>query len=602
VKLERFEEARVILDNAISVLNEKRTSKALDEVENDMKPEVLPMAYAARAQIIAQNPDELELAMEQLQLAMGIIKQDHRVMRGANATLYYTGKVSEIFDQAQALKYHLGAERQNPDEISQVLAIGELNKTVLLKNRLNSFESISYSGIPDSILKQEQTIVDRLGQGLIGDGMTLDEAQTAYRNLLDKLRSEYPKYFDLKYGEQEVRLSDIQEHLIDPGQTLLSYTMHDDGVILVAVDKSEAQMFEMKIDSLPEKIERLGSVTMSMDMEAFEQSARILYAELFAPAIDFIKGKEIIIIPDDELYLLNFELLIAPSEGEADAVVPRYLIHNYTISYILSASTALQFERLGRDSGQGTLALAPGFSDQMKSEYQASVKDTLHLDQTYLRLIKQPFAVSTAQGLGKVLSATVLTGSEANEKRFKTEAEQYGLIHLGTHTEVNDVSPLFSKLFLSKSDSIDEDGYLHAYEIYDMELKAELAVLTACETGKGRKAKAEGLRSLAHGFAYAGCPSIVMSLWKIDEKTSAEITDSFYGYLAEGQAKNVALRSAKLDFISNNPDLTAPYYWAGIVLMGDVSPIAGHKSFSTFYLLGAIVLIVLLVMLYRRLS
>jgi CHAT domain-containing protein len=142
---------------------------------------------------------------------------------------------------------------------------------------------------------------------------------------------------------------------------------------------------------------------------------------------------------------------------------------------------------------------------------------------------------------------------------------------------MNATSPMYSRLVLSKSGvAVDSeaDGYLHAYEIYELDLRAQLAVLTACETGIGKNEDGEGVRSLGYSFAYAGCPSLVMSLWKIDEKVSSEIISRFYEYLAEGMPKHLALRQAKLDHLANSPEeLTSPYYWAGMVLVGDVSPL-----------------------------
>lgn len=99
-------------------------------------------------------------------------------------------------------------------------------------------------------------------------------------------------------------------------------------------------------------------------------------------------------------------------------------------------------------------------------------------------------------------------------------------------------------------------------------------MLTACETGIGREDAGEGVRSLAYSFAYAGCPSMVMSHWKIDERTSSEIIAAFYEQLAAGAAKNAALRAAKLAYLdAADAEMAMPYYWAGLVLVGDVEPV-----------------------------
>lgn len=154
---------------------------------------------------------------------------------------------------------------------------------------------------------------------------------------------------------------------------------------------------------------------------------------------------------------------------------------------------------------------------------------------------------------------------------------------MGTHAEVNATSPMYSRLVLSKDGGgldPDDDGYLHAYDFHERDLRAQLAVLTACTTGTGKEDAGEGVRSLGYAFAYSGCPSLVVSVWNIDEKVSAEVIAGIYENLAFGMPKHRALRQAKLDFLANAPDeLRLPCYWAGMVLVGDVGPVALSKSF-----------------------
>jgi CHAT domain-containing protein len=205
------------------------------------------------------------------------------------------------------------------------------------------------------------------------------------------------------------------------------------------------------------------------------------------------------------------------------------------------------------------------------------VEDSGLIDRDFLRYVRQPFATRAAQGLGEDLGAHVMLGMDANESGFRKLAGKYGILHLGTHAEMNATNPMYSRLVLSKqgeSGGADEDGYLHAYEIYELDLRAQLAVLTACETGTGQNEAGEGVRSLGYGFAYAGCPSLVMSLWNIDEKVSSQIITRFYELLAQGVPKHQALRNAKLEHLAAaQGELSLPYYWAGLVLVGDVEPI-----------------------------
>ncbi|HEY9114534.1 MAG TPA: CHAT domain-containing protein, partial [Bacteroidales bacterium] len=322
--------------------------------------------------------------------------------------------------------------------------------------------------------------------------------------------------------------------------------------------------------------------------KVFDSLAASIYKNIFEPVQASIKQEELIIVPDEELFFLNFEIL-PDNLAEADKI----LIHTYTISYFLSTTVAMQFKDLDEIKTGTLLTFAPGFSDKQKEDYKHSVSDSSRLDKKFLSYIQQPFAVQTARNISGIFSGASFIEQEADETTFKKESARYGIIHLGTHAETNQNSPLMSYLVLSKNmknDSLD-DGYLHAYEIYQMPLQAELAVLTACETGVGKQQNSEGVISLAHSFSYAGCPSIVMSLWSIDEKTSAGIISDFYLYLGEGMHKNKALRQAKLDYLASAPkELQSPYYWAGLVLLGDHNPVSiqANKSWQWALVIGVL--------------
>ncbi len=103
-----------------------------------------------------------------------------------------------------------------------------------------------------------------------------------------------------------------------------------------------------------------------------------------------------------------------------------------------------------------------------------------------------------------------------------------------------------------------------------MQLKANLAVLSACNTGSGKLSRGEGIMSLARGFMYAGCPSVITSLWSVDDKSTAVIMKHFYEGLSKGLSKDDALRASKLSYLKNADEIKSnPFYWAGFVLIGN---------------------------------
>jgi CHAT domain-containing protein len=194
-------------------------------------------------------------------------------------------------------------------------------------------------------------------------------------------------------------------------------------------------------------------------------------------------------------------------------------------------------------------------------------------------LLPIPGAQVEVENLQKIFRSKVYQGNKATEHNFKAMASNYSILHLAMHTVINNKNPLYSKLvFYHNSDTID-DGLLNTSELFGMQLNADLAVLSACNTGTGKLEQGEGIMSLSRGFFYAGVPSIVMTSWAVEDQSGAELMSSFYKYLAEGKAKNEALRLAKIDYLDNADQLKAhPHFWAAYMNIGDVSPILNLKK------------------------
>lgn len=158
---------------------------------------------------------------------------------------------------------------------------------------------------------------------------------------------------------------------------------------------------------------------------------------------------------------------------------------------------------------------------------------------------------------------------------------------------------MFSRLAFTRSenDTI-EDNDLFTYEIYNMKLNAEMIVLSSCSSGFGKMQKGEGMMSLSRGFMYAGCPSIVMTLWQVSDRSSAELMSSFYKYLKHGKSKKEALRLAKIDYIENSDGLKAnPYFWSAFVQVGDSSPL--YRKTASFYWIIIVVVFVGLLFFFQ---
>lgn len=597
--------------SAIEILRDRRPSAGRSVPRTEVMPHLLPDAIYRKTVIARKKQEEgkeiggptATALLADLDEAILALDLNKTALHDEESQLLLMGSQKNTFQLARTIAAEQYALDGGEEWKNKVFELSEKDRMILLKSRLNEMTSMSFANVPDSILEREAQLVKAATpeeDEPMEEGPYVDHEQEQIAFLND-LQQRYPAYFELRYGQRSYGIADVQKELLNADQSLIAYSKGEGALYITVIEKDRSELVRIPEAGVGEMVIDLNKAVAARDQDTFIELSHQLYQSVFAPILPLLRNSELLIIPDGELYYLNFETLLRSPSTTKD-FKEHLLINDYTISYLLSAVTGIQFKQMHREKGRGTLALAPGFSDATKSNYIATHKDSTTIDRAFLSNIQQPFAVLTAQGLSHTLSAKVMVGEDANEGNFKSMAGNYGIIHLGTHTEVNNASPLYSKLVLSKSeDGAGEDGYLHAYEIYKLQLHAELAVLTACETGTGKEYDGEGVRSLAHSFAYAGCPSLIMSLWKIDEKVSSAITSRFYELLAEGMPKNKALRQAKLEHLKVAKDeLALPYYWAGMVLVGDVAPITNLDNGMVWWQWFLIGLGCLLLLLFIR--
>ena len=176
------------------------------------------------------------------------------------------------------------------------------------------------------------------------------------------------------------------------------------------------------------------------------------------------------------------------------------------------------------------------------------------------------------EAVSAILMGEAIIGSQASESHFKRYSGNFQIIHVASHSIIDDSNPLFSKLIFAPEEpgNGSEDGLLHAFELYDMHFNCDLVTLSACNTGVGKFYNGEGIISLARGFIYAGASSVLMSLWEVGDESTSQIMGAFYSELEKGVSKNKAIRNAKLAYLENADGITSnPYYWAGFTYLGN---------------------------------
>ena len=174
-----------------------------------------------------------------------------------------------------------------------------------------------------------------------------------------------------------------------------------------------------------------------------------------------------------------------------------------------------------------------------------------------------------AKVVAELYGTTAYVGSDALERLVWERGRDAGILHLSSHGVYNDRSPLFSRVLLAPDD--EEDGNLEVYEIYNRGLnlaKADLVVLSACQTNVGELSRGDDIVGLSRALIYAGTPSVIASLWSVSDESTRVLMEKFYTHLREGMSKAEALRAAQIEMIAGEK-YTHPYYWAAFGVTGD---------------------------------
>jgi CHAT domain-containing protein len=306
---------------------------------------------------------------------------------------------------------------------------------------------------------------------------------------------------------------------------------------------------------------------------AFYEISNQLYQLLVAPAQAELQDKtKVVIVPDGALWELPFQALQqAPN---------RYLIEKFAISYAPSITVLREMTKLHRDPNKNlqtsrTLAAFGNPAIRIEAAERAS---SVFMDE---RLAPLPEAERQVKSLGRLYGAKqsrVYVGVDARENVAKAEAVRCRILHLATHGILNNVNPMYSHLVLAQSEAVGaEDGLLEAWEVMKLNISADLVVLSACDTARGRIGAGEGVIGLAWAFFVAGCPTTTVSQWKVASSSTTELMIEFHRNLKprienrrSSLGKAEALRAAALKLMRSQR-YRHPFYWAAFVLVGDAT-------------------------------
>jgi CHAT domain-containing protein len=464
---------------------------------------------------------------------------------------------------------------------------------------------VAFQHIPKEVISRENTLKTKMVSSLNDSENSsiapFFEASENWEQFLDSLKENYPRYYKMRYATLEEPMNDLQQK-IPTNTTVVRYIFIENELYVFVVSPSIKKMIRLNYSPVKNHISKLQNDEFSV--EKMRPLLYELYRALWFPLEKYVRTEKVVIVPDRDLFNLSFETLTTKPMRNFQEMASISLLAKYYISYNFSL-LLYKDKRKVADYSSEFIAFAPGFNKKMKEEYKLTIKDSVALDKTYLTLLPQPFSEDLVKQYAKVFDGNYFINENASKELFINRAKEHKIIHIGTHAESNNISPELSRLIFAKKTNGEEnydENSLYSYEIYNIDLSSNLAILTACETGKPSYQAGEGMISLAHAFNYAGSESILTSLWEIDEESSAKIVKLFYDNLSLGMPKDEALRKAKLSYIAKAEGRTvAPQYWAGLVLIGDTTPIDLNNNVAWWwYVLAGIVGFALIILIMRN--
>ncbi len=517
--------------------------------------------------------------------------------------------------------YRITGDRQYLDK---AFLFSEENRASGLLSAIRTNRAIYFAGIPDSVIKTESDLTTETGayQELLYKEQNKPSPdrekirkyeerifglQAQKDSLVRVLEKKYPRYYRLKYDLSTIPAEEAASRL-GRDQALLEYEITGGQVYIFCLTDGRVHFVTRQAGSGLDK--HIALLKQELIQKKFNNKATAnyfdiiyssyrLYDNLIRPVDSLIRHKHLIIVPDGNISGIPFDVLIKQipkSEFPSYRKLP-YLIYDHPVTY--SYSTTLYFEnRPGRRKFfNRVIAFAPEYpAGGMDLEQIMQVRQT-----DRYRLYPLPFARQEAENVCRETLGRLVEGREASETFFKAHTRRYDIIHLAMHTLIDDRHPLYSKLVFTQPPDSGEDGMLNTYEIYALQFRTNLAVLSACNSGSGKLSKGEGVVSLARSFRYAGVSRLVMSLWEINDRTGAIIMGRFYNNLVHGMTIDEALQQAKINYLENaGPLKSHPYFWAGYQMMGNAAAVYYPLYITLFIAIALITGIVLLIMRITR--
>jgi CHAT domain-containing protein/Tfp pilus assembly protein PilF len=432
-----------------------------------------------------------------------------------------------------------------------------LNKEIVDLNRRISAESGKEESDP--------VLTNRLNQ-------QLSAARLKYESFQDSLYASHAELRGQRRQPPPLAWNDVSDLVRDHRTAYLQYVVTNSKTYLFVLSSNDGNKADLRmysIDISEKNLARLASEFREMlanQSPTFADASRELYDLLIKPAADQLKGqKTLCILPDGVLWDLPFQALQLRDD--------RYLLENFAIYYAPSLSVLKEMSARKNKSQSASPSLLAFGNPRLESEVGTSLT-VVYRSESLAPLPEAEVEVKALKEIWKPAPSKIFVGQAAQKSVFKSEASKYAYIHLATHGILDDGNPMYSRLVMSRAaNDQNDDGLLEAREIMQLNLHADLVVLSACQTARGRFGAGEGMIGMSWAFFVAGAPTMVASQWKVDSGATAMLMIEFHKQMKEGTSnggasKASALRLAALELIKQTR-YRHPFFWAGFVMIGD---------------------------------
>ena len=509
---------------------------------------------------------DLTLALQTVELCDALVDNLRQHTFNENDKIELGEQATDVYQDGVRLSLAIAEMTVKPTAYRErAFYFAEKSKSAVLQELIADTEAKSFAGIPAALLAEESKLksdiaytVQRLASKVSEDDekklrTQLFDLNNQYNRFTEGLEKNYPAYFDLKFNRSAPRVADVQKGL-DEKTAFISYFFSE----------ADSMLYQFILTRTKYTI-RTQAITASFSgaLRGFVNSMYFSEPELFNAYATQLSAlllpklpsgiKKLIVLPSANLGTIPFEALFYQRNTATDFASMPFAIKRYAISYEFSAGLLLQKER-----NQKMAAPLPLF---VCAPVRFPEKD---------QLASLPGTEAEAKRLAGLFNtgATARLFEEASEEHVKSgKLDQYRYLHFATHGIVDPEQPQLSRIFLQTNGT--DDGNLFAGEIYNLQLNAELTVLSACQTGLGKISKGEGVIGLSRALVYAGSRNNVVSFWSVADASTAELMMDLYARLANGTPRDYAtpLREAKLAMIERKT-YASPYYWAPFVLIG----------------------------------